>query len=195
MFAYLKGNFESLTPTQLVIDVQGVGYMVNISFNTYSKIQNLKEGKLYIYQHIREDTNMLFGFYSIEEKEIFLLLMTVSGISTNTSRMILSSLSPNEVVSIISRGDVMTFQSIKGIGKKTAERAVLELKDKIYKLSSKETISNEGGFNAISSDAIKALMALGIQRGIADKAIQKVLSLSTSEQPLENIIKEALKYV
>src|SRR5437762_12116436 len=125
MIGYLKGDFLNKTPGSLLIDVNGVGYEVQISFNTYSKIQNLDKGQLYTSLLIREDAHILYGFFDMAEKEIFLQLINVSGIGASTARMMLSYMKPDELAKAIAKGDVLTLERIKGIGKKTAERIVV----------------------------------------------------------------------
>ena len=131
MIEYLKGDIAEVTPAMAVIDCNGVGYGVNISLNTYSAIQNLKTVKLYIYEGIREDAYVLYGFATKQERELFLLLITVSGIGGNTARMILSALSPSELCNVISSGNDKLLKTVKGIGLKTAQRIIVDLKDKI----------------------------------------------------------------
>ena len=133
MIAYLKGDFVYKNPAMVHVDVNGVGYEVMISLNTYSKIQNLEKGVLYTHLLVREDAHILFGFFDAAEKEIFLLLLGVSGVGASTARVMLSYMKPNELARAIVMGDSKTLESIKGIGKKTAERIVLELRDKLAK--------------------------------------------------------------
>ena len=127
MYAYLQGKFTDKSPAQVYVDVNGVGYEVNISLNTYSQIQNLEQGKLFTHLQVKEDGHVLFGFFDKAEKEIFLLLIGISGVGAATARMMLSSLKPEEVSRAIIQGNVKLLESVKGIGKKTAERLVLEL--------------------------------------------------------------------
>src|ERR1019366_5248941 len=136
MIAYLSGKFSYKNPTVVYVDVQGVGYEVNISLNTYSHIQKLNEGKLYTYLQIKEDSHTLYGFFDAMEKEMFVMLISVSGIGAATARMMLSHLKPEEINKAILQNNVPLLESVKGIGRKTAERLVLELRDKISKLSS-----------------------------------------------------------
>ncbi|MFT4094469.1 MAG: Holliday junction branch migration protein RuvA [Niabella sp.] len=194
MINYLKGTFVSITPSSVIIDVQGMGYEVNISLNTYSQIQHLEKGLLHTHLLIKEDAHLLYGFADTGEKEIFLLLLSVSGIGANTARLILSYMRPEEVASAIARGDSKALERIKGIGKKTAERAILELKDKIGKqpadahaiATEKDTTGN------IRQDALEALMALGINRQLAEQNIAKILQ-AAPDLPLEELIKNVLK--
>lgn len=194
MYAYLQGNFTYKNPAQVYIDVNGVGYEVNISLNTYSHIQNLEKGKLYIHLQVKEDGHTLFGFFEKAEKEMFLMLTGVSGIGAATGRMMLSSLKPEEVSRAIVQGNVKLLESIKGIGKKTAERLVLELRDKVGKLTDHLNLSAPAG-NILEQDALNALISLGISRQQADQAIQKIILTENPSLPLEDLIKKALKAI
>jgi holliday junction DNA helicase RuvA len=196
MIAYLEGKFSYKNPAVVYVDVNGVGYEVNISLNTYSHIQKLKEGKLFTYLQVKEDAHNLYGFYDTYEKELFVMLIGISGIGAATARMMLSSMKPDEVSRAIVRGDVKMLESVKGIGKKTAERVVLELKDKL----GKQPLGNEqptmgGGHWEISNDAINALTALGIAKPVAEQAVKKVLTADPQMEQLEDIIKGALKAI
>ncbi|MGZ5135789.1 MAG: Holliday junction branch migration protein RuvA [Flavitalea sp.] len=176
MIAFLKGKFEKKTPSFVHIDVNGVGYEVQISLHTYSRIQDLNEGILQTHLIVREDAHIIFGFFDVSEKEIFLQLLSVSGVGANTARMMLSYMKPEELTRAIIQGNVKQLEAIKGIGKKTAERIVLELRDKLSK-QPPETALNISTWkgNTLQSDALNALIALGINRQAADHAIQKVL--------------------
>jgi holliday junction DNA helicase RuvA len=194
MYAYLQGKFTDKTPAQVYVDVNGVGYEVNISLNTYSHIQNLDQGKLYTHLQVKEDGHVLFGFFEKSEKEMFLLLIGISGVGAATARMMLSSLKPEEVSRAIIQSNVKLLESVKGIGKKTAERLVLELKDKLGKQSLNESISPNWG-NSLEQDALNALVALGISRQQAEQSIQKVILNEPSVSKLEDLIKKALKTI
>jgi len=194
MYAYLQGKFTDKNPAQVYVDVNGVGYEVNISLNTYSHIQSLEQGKLFVHLQVKEDGHVLFGFFDKAEKEIFLLLIGVSGVGAATARMMLSSLKPEEVSRAIVQSNVKLLESVKGIGKKTAERLVLELKDKLSKHSVNETISPAWG-NSFQQDALNALIALGISRQQAEQSIQKVILADPSVSKLEDLIKKALKAI
>ncbi|QES90121.1 Holliday junction branch migration protein RuvA [Rhizosphaericola mali] len=194
MIAYLRGKFLHLTPAQLIVDVNGVGYELNISLNTYTEIQSKQEGALYAYQHITENAQTMYGFFSLEEKKLFLQLIGVSGIGSSTARMMLSGLAPDEIVRAIVQGNVKQLEGIKGIGKKTAERLIVELKDKLSKTydDEKQSIINQPNSRNNEQDALEALIALGIARPMAEKAIQK--SAKTLTDPnVETLIKAALK--
>jgi Holliday junction DNA helicase RuvA len=194
MYAYLQGKFIDKTPAQVYVDVNGVGYEVNISLNTYSHIHNLDQGKLFTHLQVKEDGHVLYGFFEKAEKEIFLLVIGVSGIGAATARMMLSSLKPEEVSRAIVQSNVKLLESVKGIGKKTAERLVLELKDKLSKQSLNETISPNWS-NSLQQDALNALVALGISRQQAEQAIQKVTLAEPSVSKLEDLLKKALKAI
>jgi Holliday junction DNA helicase RuvA len=191
MIAYLKGDFVYKNPAMVHVDVNGVGYEVMISLNTYSKIQNLEKGLLYTHLLIREDAHILFGFFDAAEKEIFLLLIGVSGIGASTARVMLSYMKPQELARAIVMGDVKTLESIKGIGKKTAERIVLELRDKLAKHPVDSNISPMIN-NTLHTDALNALTALGINRQAADQAIQKALAAEPGLS-VEALIKKTLR--
>jgi Holliday junction DNA helicase RuvA len=194
MYAYLQGQFTHKSPAQVYLDVNGVGYELNISLHTYSAIQGLQEGRLYTHLQVKEDAHVLFGFFDKEEKDIFLLLIGVSGIGAATARMMLSSMKPEEIQRAILQGDVKLIESVKGIGKKTAERLILELKDKVGKqTSTQEMVLGVG--NRIEQDALIAMTALGISRTQAEQSIQKVMRTEPGTTLLEDLIKKALKAI
>ena len=191
MIAFVSGKFVTKLPNQVIVDVNGVGYDLQISLNTYSAISNKESGRLFTYLHITENAQTLYGFNDTDEKELFLLLIGVSGVGAATARMMLSGLKPEEIIRCIANNNSKQLESIKGIGKKTAERIVLELKDKLNRL---QTIQPNVAYslNTVESDALNALVALGIQKNIAESAIKKVIS-SANNSSVENIIKLALK--
>lgn len=193
MIAFLKGTFVKKTPSYIHVDVQGVGYEVQVSLNTYSRIQDMEEGILQTHLIVREDAHLLFGFFDMAEKEMFLNLLGVSGIGANTARVMLSYMKPDELSRAIIQGNAKLLEGIKGIGKKTAERIVLELRDKLAKhpIETGLNISPLKG-NTLLSDALNALIALGINRQAADQAIQKVLE-QNPEVGVELLIKKALQ--
>ena len=193
MFAYLKGTFTLKTPTVIHVDVHGAGYEVQVSLNTYSKIQNLQEGTLYTHLLIREDAHILFGFYDKAEKEVFLQLLSVSGVGASTARMMLSSLQPDEVVRAILSGNESLLESIKGIGKKTAQRLILELRDKISKSTTADGNISTLTHNTLEQDALTAMTALGIARNAAETAIRKARQTNTEFGEVQELIKAALK--
>ena len=191
MIAYLKGDFVRKTPSFVHLDVNGVGYEVQITLNTYSRIQNLEKGLLHTTLIIREDAHILYGFFEPAEKEMFQLLTGVSGIGASTGRVMLSYLKPDELVTAIIQSDIRTLEGIKGIGKKTAERIVLELKDKLSKHPIESNISPLRS-NTLHRDAFNALTALGINRSAAEQAVKKVLALEP-DLPVEELIKKTLR--
>jgi Holliday junction DNA helicase RuvA len=194
MIAYLAGKFTYKTPTFIYIDVNGVGYEVNISLNTYSHIQGLSEGKLFTYLQIKEDAHTLFGFFDAIEKEMFILLISVSGVGAATARMMLSNMKPSEISNAIMMNNATVLESVKGIGKKTAQRLVLELRDKVGKISSAVPGNIPAG-NTLEQDALNALIALGISRPVGEQAIKKIVISEQSINNLEALIKKALKAI
>ena len=194
MIAYLSGKFSYKTPAMVYVDVNGVGYEVNISLNTYTQIQSLNEGKLFTYLQIKEDAHTLYGFFDAVEKEMFVLLISVSGVGAATARMMLSSMKPDDISNAIMMKHTSALESVKGIGRKTAERIVLELKDKVSKLS----VSSPGLTsvdNTLEQDALNALVALGISRPVAEQSIKKITISEPSISNLEILIKKALKAI
>jgi len=191
MLAFLKGEFVTKTPALVHVDVQGVGYEVQISLNTFSRIQNLDKGMLLTYLHIQEDRHTLYGFFEPSEKEMFLQLLSVSGVGAATARMMLSSMKPDEISRAILQGNTKALESIKGIGKKSAERIILELRDKVGKIAAGPNISPLVN-NSLEQDALNALIALGIARNTGEQAVKKVLN-SEPDLKVEDIIKKALK--
>ena len=191
MIAYLTGSFTTKTPSYVYIDVNGVGYEVQISLNTYSKIQNLEKGTILTHLLIREDAHILFGFFEPAEKEMFLLLIGVSGVGASTARIMLSSMQPEDVSRAILQGNSRLLESVKGIGKKTAERIVLELRDKLGKQSIGTNISPLQS-NSLQVDALNALISLGINRQAAESTLQKVI-LQFPGLSVEELIKKALQ--
>lgn len=191
MIAHIQGKLVEKTPTEVVIDCGGVGYLVNISLHTFGLLPTSDFVKLHTYLLVKEDSHSLFGFVEKSEREIFKLLLSVSGIGANTARTMLSSLEPKQVINAIASGDVATIQSIKGIGAKTAQRAILDLKDKVLKLYDIQEVSLVQS-NTNKDEALSALEVLGFVRKIAEKVVDKIV-LSTPDATVENIIKQALK--
>lgn len=196
MIEYIKGELTEITPTMAVIECNGLGYGINVSLNTYSAIQGKKEVKLYIYESIREDAYILYGFATKQERELFLLLISVSGIGGNTARMILSALTPSELCNVISSGNDKLLKTVKGIGLKTAQRIIVDLKDKISTTdigtSTTSTPISITANNEIYEEAIAALTMLGF----AQAPSQKVVAAILKEEPdaaVEKAIKLALK--
>ena len=161
MIAYLSGKFSYKNPAVVYIDVNGVGYEVNISLNTWSQIQNLSEGKLFTYLQVKEDAHTLYGFFDQGEKEMFIMLIGVSGVGAATARMMLSSMKPDEISKAILQNNAKLLENVKGIGRKTAERLILELRDKVNKHSFDLNILPSGS-NSLLQDALNALVVLGI---------------------------------
>ena len=194
MIAYLSGKFSYKNPAVVYVDVQGVGYEVNISLNTYAQIQHLTEGRLFTYLQIKEDAHTLYGFAEQAEKDMFVLLISVSGVGAATARMMLSGMKPEEISNAILMRHTSTLESVKGIGRKTAERLVLELKDKVSKVSNSSGENLRAG-NTFDQDALNALVALGIARPAAEQAIKKIIISEPSINNLETLIKKALKSI
>jgi holliday junction DNA helicase RuvA len=196
MIAQLTGKFLNKTPTRLIIDVQGVGYEVQISLNTYAAIQHADGGTLITHLKVAEDAFTLFGFSEPAEKEIFLKLLSVSGVGAATARMMLSSMRPLEVAQAITTGQVRILEGVKGIGKKTAERIVLELKDKMGQVhAAYQPTEALSANNTPDKDALEALVALGIARNMAEQAIRKANAQSPGTSSVEELIKLALKAI
>lgn len=194
MIAYLSGKFSYKNPAVVFVDVHGVGYEVNISLNTYSHIQQMQEGKLFTYLQVKEDGHTLFGFFDTAEKEMFVLLISVSGVGAATARMMLSSMKPEEIRNAIVLKNTSLLERVKGIGRKTAERLVLELKDKVSKLPDTFAGSVSAG-NTFTHDALNALIALGISKPVAEQAIKKIINSEPTVENLETLIKKALKAI
>jgi Holliday junction DNA helicase RuvA len=194
MIASLTGTFVLKTPSYIHIDVHGVGYEVQISLNTYSKIQDLKEGTVLTHLQIKEDGHTLFGFAELAEKELFVQLINVNGVGASTARMMLSSMQPAELRSAIASGNTGALEKIKGIGRKSAERLILELREKMVKAGVEST---SPGFvrNSLENDALNALMALGIQKNTAEAALKKTRANAPEDNVLESIIKKSLQFI
>lgn len=192
MYDYIKGNVAELTPTYVVLDNHGVGYMINISLNSFNVLQHQEEVvKVYVYEAIREDAHLLYGFTERRERELFLLLISVSGVGANTARMILSSLTPSDLEQTIASENVGILKSVKGIGAKTAERIIVDLKDKI-KLSTDTLLDKNQVTSEVFDEAMSALVMLGFTKQMSQKALKK---LFTAEPTItvEQAIKKALK--
>lgn len=193
MIAFVRGNFIIKSPAQVIVDVNGVGYELQISLNTYTAIANSSSGQLFTYLHITENAQTLFGFHDNREKDLFLQLISVSGVGASTARMMLSGMKPDEIIKAIMQGNVKQLESIKGIGKKTAERLIVELKDKLSKGSTANLDAFIPQNNTIEIDALNALTSLGIGRPLAEAALKKALKNATSDTPLEELIRISLK--
>lgn len=192
MIEYIKGNIAEITPAMAVIDCNGMGYGINISLNTYSAIQSLKSCKLYIHEAIREDAYVLYGFADKQERELFLLLISVSGIGGNTARMILSALSPSELCNVISSGNANLLKTVKGIGLKTAQRVIVDLKDKIKTSATPEDAAFTSANTEIQDEAVAALTMLGFNSAASQKVVVAILKELPSLS-VEQVIKSALK--
>lgn len=191
MIAHLQGKLVEKSPTQVVIDCGGVGYHVNISLHTYSLLPTTDFIKLFTHLQIKEDAHTLFGFMEKSEREIFKLLLSVSGIGANIARTMLSSLNPKQITNAIASGDVVAIQSIKGIGSKTAQRVILDLKEKILKLYDLDEVSVSQS-NTNRDEALSALEVLGFVRKTSEKIVEKIIK-EDPDSSVESIIKKALK--
>lgn len=191
MIAHLQGKLVEKSPTQLIIDCGGVGYEVHISLHTYSLLPNTDFIKVFTYLQIKEDAHTIFGFVEKSEREIFKLLISVSGIGAGIARTMLSSLDPKQITNAIASGDVGTIQSIKGIGSKTAQRVILDLKDKVLKLYDLDEVSMSLS-NTNRDEALSALEVLGFVRKASEKVIERIVK-EDPEASVESIIKQALK--
>ena len=194
MIASLTGNFLVKTPSHVHINVHGVGYEVQISLHTYSKIQDAKEGTLFTHLQIKEDSHTLFGFSELTEKELFIQLISVNGVGASTARIMLSSMQPAELRSAIASGNTGALEKIKGIGRKSAERIILELREKMVK-AGVESTSSGFKYNTLDNDALNALMALGIQKNVAENALKKAKNSSPEDNNLESLIKKSLQLI
>ncbi len=195
MIAFLKGRLAHKSPTTLLIDVNGVGYEVHISLHTYSALGSSEQIQLHTYLQIREDAHLLFGFADVKEKELFMQLISVQGIGANTARTILSYVSPDELKRAIIAGDVASVQRIKGIGPKTAQRMIIELKDKLLK-SHPETLDlGEMAYNNVREEALLALVTLGFPKAQMEKTINQLLARADAPQTVEALIKQILRSV
>jgi Holliday junction DNA helicase RuvA len=191
MIAHLEGRLVEKTPTDVVIDCHGVGYHVNISLHTFSLLPDSENIKLYTFLQIKEDAHTLFGFVEKAERELFKQLITVSGVGAGIARTMLSSLEPRQIIQAIGSGNVAVVQSIKGIGVKTAQRVILDLRDKVLKLYDLEEVSAHG-YNTNRDEALSALEVLGFNKKLAEKAIEKIVRENPAAG-VETIIKQALK--
>ena len=194
MIAYLNGKLYKKDPAYIIIDVNGVGYEVKISLSTYAQIKEMDTCLIHTYLHVREDAQILYGFYETSEKEIFTTLISVNGVGTSTALMILSTLSSEEIKRAIVNNDSATIQSVKGVGEKGAKRIILELKDKLSKTFSEEQLNIlSPSHNTIKNEALSALTTLGISKIMAEKAIDKILKNSSETPKVEELIKSVLK--
>ena len=190
MFNHFVGRIIEKSPAHVVIECGQVGYYLNISLTTYGQIGDAKEIKLLVHAVYREDAQLLFGFFTSVEKDVFLLLLSVSGVGANTARMILSALRPNEAIQAISNGDSGMLQRIKGIGAKTAQRIVIDLRDKVGGVSSTQDVGNEVS-SSVRDEAIQALIVLGFSRQSVERIVSSILA-KEGDQNLEEVLRIAL---
>ena len=191
MITHIQGKLTEKNPTHVVVDCNGVGYMLNISLHTYSQIPDSEHLKLYTHLQVKEDSHTLYGFSSVAEREIFRLLISVSGIGASIARTMLSSLTPKQVREGIASSDVALIQSIKGIGAKTAQRVIIDLKDKILKIYDIDEVSVSKG-NTNKDEALSALEVLGFMKKQAERVVDKIV-MAQPDADVETIIKQALK--
>ncbi len=191
MYEYITGKLTELTPACAVVENNGVGYLIHISLSTYSKLNGATSCTLYLHHVVREDAHLFFGFFSRQERELFRLLISVSGVGPNTARMMLSSSEPDEIQKAISSANVLFLKGIKGIGQKTAERIVVDLRDKINKAGAQDEILT-GGHNTMRDEALSALLMLGFSRINTEKVLDKLLA-GKSNLNAEDLVKQALK--
>lgn len=200
MIEYIKGELTEVTPAYAIVEAHGIGYGMNISLNTYSNIQNKKEVKLHVFESIREDAHILFGFSTKQEREMFLLLITVSGVGANTARMILSAMSTAELCNVISTGNEKILKTVKGIGLRTAQRIIVDLKDKIVATGIAEqapsgAMASAAAINKeVHDEAIGALTMLGFSPAPSAKVVTAILS-DNPQLPVEQVVKLALKQI
>lgn len=195
MIAYLEGKLVDKDPTYVIVDVGGIGYQVKITLNTFAQVKALDACKIHTHLHVKEDAHTLYGFFEESERKRFLQLISISGVGPSTGLMILSSLSPEEIHSAIVNGDVKTISGVKGIGQKTAQRIILELKDKMSKeeLEGQMPAISLSLGNTLKSEALSALTTLGINKAAAEKTIDKIMNETAEQVSLEELIKLALK--
>lgn len=193
MIAYLEGSLSYKSPAYIYIDCNGVGYHVNISLNTYGKLEPLAKAKVFTHLHVTENSQSLYGFADEEEKQIFMLLISVSGVGPNTGRIILSYMTTAEVKSAIIHDNVVALNKVKGIGPKTAKRIILDLKDKMIKVVGDQPILTNDLGNTVKDEALSALMALGFPKASIEKQIKAILSKEPQLDNVENLIKQVLK--
>jgi len=191
MFEYIKGDLNDLTPTAVIVENHGMGYFINITLNTYSQLSGHTSAQLYLHQVIRDDAHLLFGFKELKEREVFRLLISVSGVGANTARMMLSSLTSEEVKKAIFSNNSKTLQDVKGIGAKTAQRIIIELKDKIGKEDEMGEIVLPMD-NTIREEALSALVMLGFAKNSIAKVLDKIIK-ANAPTSVEELIKIALK--
>lgn len=192
MYAFISGKISEITPAYAIVDNHGVGYFINITLNTFAAIGEQTEVKLYTHLQVLEDAHNLFGFYTARERDMFELLITVSGVGCNTARLILSSLTVDELSTAIASEDIRTIQAVKGIGSKTAQRIVVDLKDKVKKTDYNEVLTTSPVESTVKNEALSALVILGFSKNAASKVLDKLLK-QAPDTPVEVLIREALK--
>jgi holliday junction DNA helicase RuvA len=192
MYAYISGKLIEKTPAFVIIDVHGIGYHINVSLNTFAAIGNQQQVRLFTHLSVKEDAHILYGFHDVEERSLFLNLISVSGVGANTARIILSSLNTNEAIEAISGGNVAVLQRVKGIGTKTAQRIVVDLKDKVSKTGGLTSEKTDLAYNTNREEALSALLILGFNKAAVEKVLARLLQNEPSA-PVEKLIKEALK--
>lgn len=194
MFEYIKGYLSEITPTYAIVENNNIGYHINISLYSYSQLKKGQECMLYIHEIIREDTHALFGFTEKQERELFRLLISVNGVGPNTGRLILSSISPTDIAGAIAGNNVDLLKSVKGIGGKTAQRIIIDLKDKISSTDTENMQISGITDNTLHKDALSALMMLGFSKPAVDKVLNKILK-DNADFTLEQAVKSALNYL
>ncbi len=194
MLDYIKGEITELTPAFVVLDIAGLGYLVNISLPTYTSLNGTKVAKLFVYELLREDAHLLYGFMNRAERQLFLLLISVTGIGANTARMIMSSYSPEEIQNMIATENVTALNAIKGIGTKTAQRIIVDLKDKILKIAgfSAESVLSIQPNSELKNEAVAALVMLGFNAALSQKSVDQIIKKEPNLR-VEQLIKLALK--
>lgn len=196
MYEYIQGKIDEVNPTFLILETGGIGYRLHISLNTYTAFQKKKEGKLFVYQSIKDDSNELYGFAGKAERSIFILLISVSGVGATTAQMMLSAMGIQDIQQAIADGNASVLQSIKGIGAKTAQRIIIDLKDKVQKVGGEtgSTLNLAGTEQAeLKSQAVAALVMLGFKKSLVEKVVSKVLQSQDTEVLVEEVIKLSLK--
>ncbi|MDI1235775.1 MAG: Holliday junction branch migration protein RuvA [bacterium] len=194
MYEFIEGKVEHANPAFIVINANGIGYHIQISINTYEQFKNMKDARVLTYLAIKEDGHFIYGFFDEIERQLFKQLISVNGVGTNTARMILSGQSPNEIISAITTGNIATLKAVKGVGPKTAQRIILELQDKMAKMSTPgEMGAMPDHKNKAFDEALLALQALGFQRAIAEKVLLKVTNNNKLQIGVEDMIKQSLK--
>ncbi len=191
MYEYIRGNIADISPASIVIETGGIGYFINISLNTYSQLNGKKESKIFLHQIVRDDAHLLYGFTELNERELFRHLISVSGVGANTAIMMLSSLTADELRTAVTTENVAVLKAVKGIGVKTAQRIILDLKDKLGKMSESSQILPSPD-NTIQNEALSALVMLGFAKKDTEKVVSKILR-ENPEATVESVIKQALK--